>query len=132
MEAGLDARVRAASLLTFMWLGEELVGVAGLKHPSERRRGEVEAGSGVPRPPAEIPLELGWVYVSPKHRGGKSMSLCAPVVEAAGAGDAFATSRANNAPMHRTLAKLGFQRRGQAWTSGLNPSMLALFVRNVR
>ncbi|MDM0008379.1 hypothetical protein QTI51_26645 [Variovorax sp. J22G73] len=43
--------------------------------------------------------------------------------------DIFATSRANNAPMHRTLAKLAFESRGGEWPSGFTPAKLWLFVR---
>jgi hypothetical protein len=121
--------VKAAALLSFMWLGTELIGTAGLKHPSSNHQAEVVEGSGEPLSASEAELELGWVYVRPKHWGGKSMPLCAPLIERVGAKGIFATSRANNAPMHRTLARLGFERHGAEWPSGLNPAKLWLFVR---
>lgn len=128
MEAGLEGRVRAAEFLSFMWRGTQLIGAAGLKHPTANHRSEVAAGSGVSLQVAEVPLELGWVYVHAEHRGGKSMPLCAPLVERVHAKGIFATSRASNVPMHRTLAKLGFVRRGGEWSSGLNPDNLWLFM----
>lgn len=129
MEAGLEGRVRAGELLSFMWRGVELIGVAGLKHPSPNHRSEVAAGSSVSLKAAHFPLELGWVYVLPAHWGGRSMPLCSPLVERVGAKGIFATSRANNEPMHRTLQKLGFHRVGGEWPSGQNPANLWLFAR---
>jgi hypothetical protein len=126
---GLEGRVRNAALLSFMWRGAELIGVAGLKHPSAHHRREVSDYSGVALPIADVPLELGWVYVQPKHKGGKSMPLCAALVERTGEHGIFATSRDNNPAMHRTLGKLQFERRGGEWASGLNPAKLWLFVR---
>ena len=126
---GLEGRVRGAALLSFLWQSGDLVGVAGLKHPTANHRAEVETGSGKALDAAEIPLELGWVYVRPEQRGGKSMALCTPLLERIRSVGVFATSRADNAPMHSTLSKLGFERSGGDWPSGLNPAKLLLFVR---
>jgi hypothetical protein len=127
--AGLEGRVRSAALLSFLRHGPKLIGVAGLKRPSPNHRAEVQMGAGIQMNDADAPLELGWVHVHPDHRGGKSMRLCAPLIEGAGGSGVFATSRANNAAMHATLAKLRFERRGGEWPSGLNPEELWLFVR---
>lgn len=126
---GLPGRVRAARLLTFLRLQGELRGVAGLKHPSENHRAEVEEGSGVSLPSAEYPYEIGWVYVEPQARGGKSLALCEPLVDAHRNEGIFATSRSDNVAMHRTLQRLGFQRVGRDWPSGQNPAKLWLFAR---
>lgn len=130
LKDGLEGRIRAAELLSFMRCGVELIGAAGLKHPTTNHRVEVAAKSGVPLKAADIPLELGWVYVLPAHWGGKSMPLCAPLVERVGTMGIFATSRADNAPMHRTLAKLGFARQGGDWPSGRNPAKLWLYIKS--
>lgn len=129
--AGLEGRVRAARLLSFVRGVDGLLGVAGLKHPSANHRAEVASGSGVDLPADAFPLELGWVFVALRARGrGKSLELAAALVEREGARSGmFATSRSDNAPMHRTLAKLGFQRKGSAWPSGQNPADLWLFLR---
>jgi hypothetical protein len=126
---GLEGRVRGASLLCFLWHSGELVGVAGLKHPSVNHREEVETGSGEALDSTKIPLELGWVYVRPEQRGGRSMAICAPLLERVRSVGVFATSRADNVPMHSTLSKLGFKRSGDDWPSGLNPAKLLLFIR---
>ncbi|MES2281069.1 MAG: hypothetical protein V4542_06620 [Pseudomonadota bacterium] len=126
---GLEGRVRGSALLCFLWHSGDLVGVAGLKHPSVNHRVEVETGSGEELDAAEFPIEIGWVYVRPEQRGGRSMSLCTPLLERVRSVGVFATSRVDNRPMHSTLRKLGFKQSGCDWPSGLNPAKLLLFVR---
>jgi len=107
-----------------------LVGVAGLKFPSENHRNEVSSGASIKLSEKFFPLELGWVFVLPSARGGKSYLLCEPLVAAATGAGVFATSRAGNKPMHSTLGKLGFVRQGDDWPSGQNQDNLWLFVKN--
>lgn len=127
---GLAARVKNAHSLAFLKAENCLVGVAGLKFPSEKHRNEVSSGAGTSLFEQAFPLELGWVFVLPSARGGKSFLLCEPLVAAAKGAGVFATSRAGNKPMHSTLGKLGFERQGGDWPSGQNPENLWLFVKN--
>ena len=124
MAAGQPERVQSARCLSFLRVGGDLHGVAGLKHPSAHHRKEVEHGGGFALPTTSFPIELGWVRVLSAARGGKSIRLCTPLVEAVRAEGIFATSRSGNAPMHRTLEKLGFLRAGGEWPSGQNPAQL--------
>jgi hypothetical protein len=126
---GLPKRVREAHSLAFLRSGECLIGVAGLKFPSKSHRKEVASGAGVSLPEDALPLELGWVFVLPNARGGKSYPLCAPLVGAAKGKGIFATSRAGNKSMHATLGKLEFARAGGEWPSGQNPDNLWLFLK---
>jgi hypothetical protein len=126
----LRDRVKKAHSLAFLRNGECMIGVAGLKFPSVNHRTEVANGSGVRLLDNEFPLELGWVFVLPSARGGKSLPLCAPLVTAANVDGIFATSRAGNKAMHSTLRKLGFARVGGQWPSGQNPESLWLFVKH--
>jgi hypothetical protein len=126
---GLERRARKARLLSFLRSGDKLIAVAGLKIPSAHHRAEVEMGARVKLPVSAFPLELGWVYVMPSARGGKSFGLCSPLVGAASQQGIFATSRANNPAMHHTLMKLGFARAGGEWPSGQNPAQLWLFTK---
>lgn len=104
---GLVERVRRARLLSFARENGQLVGVAGLKFPSVNHRREVEHGSGARLAPEAYPLELGWVFVSPTSRGGgKSLALCTELMKGEPGKGMFATSRANNFAMHRTLTSL--------------------------
>ena len=128
MAAGLPGRVRSGRFLSFLHVEGKLLGVAGLKHPSAHHRAEVEQGSGIALPATAFSIELGWVYVLPAARGGKSLALCFPLVDAVRGEGIFATSRSDNIPMHRTLQKLGFSRVGGEWPSGQNPASLWSFT----
>ena len=132
MAQGLQGRVENVYALAFLRSGRGLIGVAGLKRPSNRHRAEVSQGSGVPIPEAEFELEMGWIFVLPSARGGKSLPLCTQLLLAAGVRSVFATTRAGNPAMHRTLAKLGFARVGQSWPSREGDDELLLFVRGIQ
>ena len=127
---GLPQRVKDAQSLAFLRTGDCLIGVGGLKRPTKNHRDEVSSGAGVSLSEQDCPLELGWVFVLPSARGGKSHLLCAPLVAAAKGAGVFATSRTGNKPMHATLKKLGFSCQGVEWPSGQNPDNLWLFVKN--
>jgi hypothetical protein len=126
---GLLGRVQRAHSLAFLRSRECLIGVAGLKRPSDNHRNEVSVGSGV-NLQTLFPLELGWVFVLPSARGGKSSALCGPLLEATANLGIFATSRSGNIAMHKTLEKYGFARVGKEWPSGQNPDNLCLFTRH--
>jgi hypothetical protein len=127
---GLRQRVLAAPQLAFLRQGDCLVGVGGLKSPSAAHRHEVESGSNVALPIAQVPFELGWVFILPSARNRKfSLPLCRQLIAAAGNQGVFATSRVTNSGMHRTLEKLGFSRQGAEWHSHRSNDNLALFVR---
>ena len=127
---GLPERVKNAHSLAFLRAGNCLIGVAGLKLLSKNRLNEVSSGAGVNLSEQDFSLELGWVFVLPSARGGKSYPLCAPLVSAAQGAGIFATSRSGNTPMHTTLKKMGFTRQGGEWPSGQNPDNLRLFSKH--
>lgn len=118
---GLPGRVRRAKFLAFLREGERLIGVAGLKLPSKNHRGEVAAAAGHELPGTRFAYELGWVFVDPASRGGKSLLLCGALVEAAAGQGIFATSRVDNPWIHATLKKLGFRQEGSDFPSQQNP-----------
>lgn len=129
--AGLRARVLEARLVAMAFDGSELVGVSGLKRPSERHRREIAAGSNVSVSSREYAYELGWVFVEPHaRRRGISLLVCDAILRQVGDAHVFATSNTSRTPMHRTLTKLRFHRVGLTWPSARNPGEdLALFVR---
>lgn len=128
---GLKDRILQAEHIAFLREGKCLLGVAGLKRPSENHRAEVAAGAGATLAIKEFPFELGWVFVLPSARGRSfSLPLCSPLIDAAAGKGIFATSRVTNIGMHKTLFKLGFACIGSEWRSQQNPDSLALFVRN--
>lgn len=126
---GLSKRVQRAHSLAFLFSGKCLIGVAGLKRPSDNHRDEVSAGSGI-NLQRLFPLELGWVFVLPSARGGKSSALCGPLLETTTNAGIFATSRSGNIAMHKTLERYGFTRVGKEWPAGQNPDNLCLFIRH--
>lgn len=126
---GLLSRVQRAHSLAFLRTDDHLIGVAGLKFPSANHRAEVARGTGWPLSESGFPLELGWVFVLPSARGGRSYVLCEPLLASAANDGVFATSTTSNIGMHVTLHKLGFVRKGAAWPSSQNSDVLWLFVR---
>ena len=128
--AGLKERVLAAPQIAFLRENDCLLGVGGLKTPSTNHRKEVEQGSKSELSMQSVPFELGWIFILPTARDRKlSFPLCRALVSAANTQGVFATSRASNIGMHRTLEKLGFVRSGSEWPSQLAHENLVLFVR---
>ena len=127
---GLEGRVRSAERIAFLRGNGCLLGVAGLKHPSQNHRDEVAALSGVPFPSKEFPFELGWIFIIPSARGCQlSLPLCRSLIEAVVTQGVFATSRTENGAMHRTLSKLGFLPVGAAYKSPWGNHQLQSFLR---
>lgn len=127
---GLPDRVKTAHSLAYLKTDGKMIGVAGLKFPSQNHRNEVANGAQISLSAHTLPLELGWVYVLPSERGGKSYLLCEVLISNAKGAGVFATSREGNKAIHRTLEKLGFNRQGTDWPSGQNPENLWLFIKN--
>ncbi|BEP45985.1 hypothetical protein [Variovorax sp. V15] len=125
---GLAGRIRCAVALAFLLDEGAILGVAGLKEPSVGYRAKVMKGALTSIPADRYPFELGWVYVCPGIRGGKSKMLCEALVLHAPGRGMFATSRVNNPWMHATLEGKGFKRTGAEWPSGQNSAKLALFL----
>lgn len=128
---GLENRVRSAERIAFLRENGCLLGVAGLKYPSQSHRSKVAELSGVPLPSKEFPFELGWVFIRPSARNRRlSVPLCRPLIEAAVSQGVFATSRTENDGMHRTLCKLGFIPAGAAYKSPRGSHQLQAFLRH--
>ena len=127
---GLRQRILRAAAIAQLHVGSRLMGVAALKRPTANHRHEVSTGARVELRLAEFPFELGWTVVAAEaRRQGHSMSLCQALVSHATDDGIFATSRAWNVYMHRTLIRLGFLRCGIDWKSQRSAESLALFVR---
>jgi len=128
---GLEGRVRSAERIAFLRGNGSLLGVAGLKHPSQKHRNEIAALSGVPLRSNEFPFELGWIFILPIARGRRlSLPLCSLLIEAAVTPGVFATARTENDGMHRTLSKLGLLPAGAAYKSPQGNHQLQAFLRH--
>ncbi len=125
--SGLHQRVLAAHTLVFLREGNTLAGIAAIKKPGKSYRRAVFKKADVLDEGFE--LELGWVVVAAAYRG---RNLSHHLVEAAVSlvhDPLFATSRTDNAPMHKTLKRCGFARAGSPYP-GIRPEeQIALFLR---
>lgn len=126
---GLEARVRRAHTLAFTRVDGVLVGVAALKHPAATYRDGAFCGARCSDQASMFALELGWVFVSPEHRGRGYSRVVGECALSQGHGaQTFATTRADNVPMHKTLAHLGFTRLGDSWKSKRGDCDLVLYI----
>lgn len=127
--AGLEGRVRTARSLVFLYVDSVLVAVAAMKRPGATYRADKFHAAGKPREASRYSHELGWVFVLPEHRGKRySHVVASAAMSQADGAPVFATTRADNAAMQKTLKHLGFARLGDTWKSGRGDYKLALFV----
>lgn len=127
---GLEGRAKKAKALVFLYVDRELAGVAALKRPAKAYRDGVFRKAGVPNAAAAFDLELGWVFVPAAHRGRQySRVLSAAALSQNEGAATFATTRADNVAMQRTLEHLAFRRLGDSWRSNRGQrTQLLLYV----
>jgi GNAT superfamily N-acetyltransferase len=129
--AGLNARIKNAAVLVYISQSNCVTGIAALKKPQEQYKHRVFQKAGATARPNEFPLELGWIFVVPASRGaGLSHKLVEAAIDASDGRGIFATSRADNAAMHRVLKVHGFSNHGHAYASERSNHELVLFLRN--
>lgn len=115
---GLDGRVRRAVVLAMMYCSDDLVGTAAIKRPNNNYRKKVFQNANAGQQPSSYPVELGWIYIAPEHRGkGKTTALVEAALHQLDGGYAFATTRQNNEAMHHVLQKTGFSHVGNPYAS---------------
>ena len=130
--AGLDARIRSALYLLFLYDGSGLLaGISALKHPNKTYRSKVFREAQASVASEGYLLELGWVFVLPSHQG---LHLSRPLVEHllpyAGKQLIYATTREANRPMHHTLEHYGLRQNGVPYRSTRGDYNLVLFVQH--
>jgi RimJ/RimL family protein N-acetyltransferase len=126
---GLRDRICQAKCLAFLVDDAKLLGVAGLKQPTQNYRASIAKASDVLLPELSFSFELGWIYIAEAARGrGLSLSLCRSLVNFAGGKGIFATSKVENIAMHKTLAKLGFHSSGRHYESRRGGYALQLYL----
>jgi GNAT superfamily N-acetyltransferase len=117
--SGLRERIRRAFLLAFAYIGDSIVGVAGLKNPCPSYKRKIFEKADLKQRCHEFDKELGWVFVVEGHRGrGISTRLVKALLKEAGGFNIFATSRIEIVPMHRALMSAGFLEAGKSFISG--------------
>ena len=130
-DEGLEGRIRDANVLAYHYVADATLGaIAALKVPTSQHRDAVFAEAGVSARPADYLLELGWVFVAPKHRGNHiAVNLCRLLLARVPASDVFATTTPGNMPMIRILHSLGFVHAEKPVAHPRRKEELALFLR---
>lgn len=132
MAVGLDARIKKAEALIFLSQDNCLKGIAAVKNPAQNYKGDVFQKAQATVQANEFLFELGWIFVLPSSRGaGFSHKLVQAALGATGGRGIFATSRSDNAPMHKVLNAHGFSLHGKAYASSRGNQSLVLFIGNV-
>jgi RimJ/RimL family protein N-acetyltransferase len=127
---GLLQRILGASHLVFLRDDSgELAGISALKRPPLQYREHIFSRAQATVPAAQHPVEFGWSYIVPAHRGkGLSRLLVATRLSYTGGDLAYATVRADNEPPQRALARHGFEREGIPWRSTRGEKNLVLLI----
>lgn len=117
--SGLHDRILTATALAYLFDGQTLVGVAGLKRPTKGHRAKVIASSGVALTEQDFPYELGWIYIQSRARGrrGTPMLVYGLLARIGGIG-VYATSASDKDTIHYWLGQAGFSREGEPYVSG--------------
>jgi GNAT superfamily N-acetyltransferase len=127
----LARNIDTARRLVFLRGSEVLIGIAALKIPQASYRKRISGLSGVEIPEGTFPLELGYVFVTPKERNrGLSSSLVEAALDACLRDGVFATSRVDNASMQRTLERFEFRAAGNPYAG--REQAIQIFVRQGR
>lgn len=128
---GLPALIAQAERLLFLLHPQAgLIGISALKHPRDSYRAKVFAAAATRADPTSFNLELGWIYLLEKRRGGGLSSwLIDLLLDHAADQPVFATCRTNNEAMNFILPKHGFQRSGNSYPSANGQHEINLFLR---
>jgi predicted GNAT family N-acyltransferase len=128
---GLEARIKKAETLLFLVQGGCLKGIAAIKNPESGYKEGVFQKAQATIKASQFSFELGWVFVIPSSRGaGLSHKLVEAALSVTDGQSVFATSRADNDPMHKVLKAHGFSCHGKTYASTRGNQQLVLFVRN--
>ncbi len=127
----LRQNVERAKSLVFARSKGRLLGVAALKVPQPSYRKKIAQNSGFSLQSDLYPFELGYVYVQEAARGkGLAHRLVAAAVDQAHGTQVFATVRADNFGMLRTLDRAAFLHVGEEYPGRNQGASIRLLVRN--
>lgn len=116
--AGLTGRINRSFRLAWALDGSEIVAAAALKRPNEGYRRSVFLKSRSSEDPNSWEAELGWIFVSERHRrNGLARKLVTVLFQDEPSRNAFATSREHNDPIMPLLEEFGFVREGNPYGS---------------
>ena len=110
---------------------QALLGVAALKVPQSSYRKKIAEKSDFSLQSDLYPFELGYLFVQEDVRGnGLALRLAAAAVDQARGTQAFATVRADNLGMLRTLNRAAFLHVGAEYPGRNRGTSIRLLVRN--
>ena len=112
-----------ATSVAVVFKGSEIVGVGVIKRERRKYAASVSSKSGVKFPPET--LELGYVAVDPGHQGRQLSSRIAILLASQYKDRLFATTYHDR--MKRTLARIGFVKKGNEWKSKNEKDMLSFW-----
>ena len=113
-----------AAALVIAWKGKQIVGVGAIKRERREYAGDIARNSGVGFPPET--LELGYVAVSPEHRGHHLSDCIVRRLIKQHPGRLFATTYSPQ--MKNTLTRFEFEKKGKEWP-GRKKQMISFWKR---
>jgi hypothetical protein len=121
-----------SSLLTAYIRGDiGIIGTATIKRPELDYRTYVIDQACLSKSPKNIPLELGYVFISPSFRNqGLALKLCKSLVGLIPKQAVFATTRSDNEGMKAILQELDFNQEGIAYENRSKTKLLQFYIRN--
>lgn len=115
--------------LAFVWEGEVLAGVGGLKAPDSVYHRRCFRKAGVQDLWANYSVELGWINSVQKFRTGMARRIVDPLLaEPEGRAAVYATVRSNNLKMIYTLRNREFETVGHSYASEQRPGEQILLL----
>ncbi len=127
---GVEWRIRRARLLGFYYENNRLVGTLGIKRFVRTYKKNIFRKARVFDESKKYESELGWAYTLPKYRGrGIFSSLNRKILSVAGHENLYATTRADNIAVQKTLQKNGFKIIGRPYKGRITGRLTYLFVR---
>lgn len=129
VEEGLRDRIKRAVGLVFLYVENDMAGIAAMKHPYKSYKSDVFKKARVPKA-ENFTKELGWVYVPARHQGNRySRMLVEAAMRLVEKDSVFATTSSNR--MRSTLERFGFTLAGDQFASKEGDS-LQLYIRRSR
>ena len=124
---GLSQRIQSAEWLVFVG-ADPVLGVSAVKNPDVGYRLSVFEKAGVPHLEGNFQFELGWMFVSEAARGkGVGNCLMNAMISVPRTSGIYATTRSDNATMHRLFGKFSFQTQGSVYPSNNGDYTLTLY-----
>ena len=117
---GLAGRMKEAYLLAYAVKDDRLVAGGAMKRPAGSYVRKISRCSGYDLNGYQA--ELGWIYVFSETRGMRLASRISEALCNSDESSIFATTRADNKPMHAILDQLAFKKMGTEYDSNEHPS----------